>query len=110
MTAIFKIPTRRFILIVALMAVAAGICEILDRVTWQNSRPVSHLFDVAGLVLFWLSYTLCAILLIVGPLRPRTVFSLHGECGVRAMNFFLALGVFASLNLWIALASFYLFA
>ena len=98
------ISTRRFILAASVIAVAAAICEILDRLTWQLARPVSHVFDVAGFGLFWLSYALFVLLLVVGPFRPQTAFSLRGECALRAANFFLALGVFVLLNLWIGLA------
>jgi hypothetical protein len=108
MTAIIKITTRQFVLAATLIAVAAVVCEALDRLTWQHANAVSHLFDVAGLLLFWLSYVLLVSLLVIGPFRPRSNFSLHGECGMRTANFLLALGIFVLLNLWIAFA--YLFA
>ena len=104
MTAITNISTRRLITVVTLIAVAAGVCEIRGPATWQKAPPLSQLFDRAGFLLFWLSYMLFAILLVVGPFRPRTTFSLHGECGARAANFFLALGIFLLLNLWLVLA------
>ena len=110
MTAISRISTRRFILTAAIVGVAAAVCEILNRLTWQFSRPISHVFDVAGFGLFWLSYALFVLLLVVGPFRPHTAFSLRGECALRAANFFLTLGIFVLLNLWIALIAFYLFA
>lgn len=102
--------TRRFILAASVIAVAAAMCEILDRLTWQLARPVSHVFDVAGFGLFWLSYALFVLLLVVGPFRPHPAFSLRGECALRAANFFLTLGIFVLLNLWIALDFFHRFA
>ena len=110
MTTISRISTRLLILTAAFVAVAAAICETLDRLTWQLSRPVSHVFDVAGFGLFWLSYALFVLLLVVGPFRPHPAFSLRGECALRAANFFLTLGIFVLLNLWIALDFFHRFA
>ena len=87
-----------------LISAAAGVCNVLDKLTWHHARSVSHVFDIAGFILFWASYILLWALLVLGPFRPRTEFSLHGECSSRATNFFLALGGLLLLHLWAALA------
>jgi len=51
-----RIKTNRFILAAMLMSVTGGFCDILDRLTWHHSRPLSGFFDAAALVLFWTSY------------------------------------------------------
>lgn len=104
MTSLAQIQTRRFIFLAVLVSAAAGVCNVLDKLTWQHARGVSHVFDIAALLLFWAAYILLWALLVVGPFRPRTEFSLRGDCGQRATNFFLALGGLVILHLWAALS------
>ena len=104
MTALARVETRRFIFAALVISVAAGVCNLLDKLTWQHARSVSHVFDIAGSILFWASYILLWALVIIGPFRPQAVFSLRGECGSRATNFFLALGGLLLLHLWAVVA------
>ena len=104
MTSLARVPTRRFIFAALLVSVAAGVCNVLDKLTWHHARSVSHAFDIAGFILFWASYILLWALLVIGPFRPQAGFSLQGQCGSRATNFFLALGGLVLLHLWGALA------
>ncbi len=104
MKSLARVETSRFLLVAILTAAAARGCAILDRLTWQHSRSVSHVFDLAGFILFWASYNLLWALLIVGPFRPQAEFSLRGACCDRAANFFIALGTLVLLHLWVLFA------
>lgn len=104
MKSLTRVETSRFLLVAILTAAAAGVCDILDRLTWQHARSVSHIFDLAGFILFWASYFLLWALLIVGPFRPQTEFSLRGACCDRAANFFIALGTLVLLHFWVLFA------
>lgn len=78
MKSLARVETSRFLLVAILTAAASGGCHILDRLTWKHARSASHVFDLAAFILFWASYNLLWALLIVGPFRPQTEFSLHG--------------------------------
>lgn len=104
MKSLTRVETSRFLVVAILTAAAARVCDILDRLTWQHSRSVSHVFDLAALILFYASYNLLWALLIVGPFRPQAEFSLRGACCDRAANFFIALGTLVLLHLWVLFA------
>lgn len=104
MTSLARVQTRQLIFAAVLIWAAAEVCNVLDKLTWEDARPVSQFFDVANIILFWASYILLWGLLVLAPFRPRTEFSLHGSCGCRAANFFLALGALILLHLRAALA------
>ncbi len=104
MKSLTRVPTGRFLLVAILTAAAAVGCHFLDKLTWQHARSVSHVFDLAALILFWASYNLLWALLIVGPFRPQTEFSLRGACCDRAANFFIALGALVLLHFWVLFA------
>lgn len=104
MKSLARIETGRFLLVAILMLPAAWGCAIVDKLTWQHARAVSHVFDLAAFVLFWASYNLLWVLLVVGPFRPRAEFSLRGACCDRAANFFIALGALVLIHLWVVLA------
>jgi len=104
MTSLARVPTRRFIFVAIFLAAAAGVCNVIDKLAWHHAPALSRVFDAAGFILFWASYVLLWALLIAGPFRPQTGFSLHGDCSSRATHFFLALGGLIFLHLWGALA------
>lgn len=110
MKSLARVETSRFLLVAILTVAAAAVCGILDWLTWQHSRSVSHIFDLAALILFWASYNLLWALLIVGPFRPKAEFSLRGACCDRAAIFFITLGTLVLIHLWVLLASVMAFA
>ncbi len=101
MKSLARVETGRFLLVAILTVAAARVCDILDRLTWQHARSVSHVFDLAALILFYASYNLLWALLIVGPFRPQAEFSLRGACCDRAANFFISLGALVLIHLWV---------
>ncbi|MES2474436.1 MAG: hypothetical protein V4640_01555 [Verrucomicrobiota bacterium] len=100
MTSLIKIQTHTLTATAFAMVVGAAGCEVLDRVLWHQDRSFSKVFDIAGSTLFWGAYLLFWGLLIVGPFRPQTRFSMHGECRLRATHAILALGGLGVLHLW----------
>lgn len=52
MKSLARVETSRFLLVAILTVDVAAVCGILDRLTWQHSRSVSHIFDLAALILF----------------------------------------------------------
>lgn len=104
MKSLTRVETSRFLVVAILTAAAAGVCYILGRLTWQHAHDVSHVLGLATFILFWASYFLLWALLIVGPFRSQTEFSLRGACCDRAANFFIALGTLVLLHLWVLFA------
>jgi hypothetical protein len=103
MTALAQVQTRHLIFAAIITSVLAGVCDFLDKLSWQYARSVSHAFDITAMILFWASYILLWALLILGPFRPQAEFSIQGECGKRATNFFIALGGLLAIHVWVVL-------
>lgn len=85
------LPTSRILIWASFAFLAAWLCDLLNGWTWPFLPPVSSAFDGLALVLFWLSYAAFWIVLVLGPFRPFSEFSLHGSCRQRALNFGYAL-------------------
>jgi hypothetical protein len=96
--------TSRFIGFAMALAVAALLCDSLDRLTWQNHRRISGVFDTAAMILFWSAYGLNWVLLVIAPFRPDTEFSWRGSYGRRARTFSFALGALLFTILTVVLA------
>ncbi len=102
-----RIESARLISVVIGLLLAAVLCGILEKLTWHHSLGVSRVFDIAGFALFWASYALLWVLLVIVPFRPHSHFSLRGECSIRALNFFLTLGSLVIVHLYVILMAFH---
>jgi hypothetical protein len=96
--------TSRLIGFAMALAVAALLCDSLDRLTWQHYRHLSRAFDASAMVLFWSAYGLNWVLLVIAPFRPGTEFSWRGSYGRRARTFSFALGALLFTILTVVLA------
>ncbi len=103
MKSFIRIQTEWFISAAAWIAVVAALCGVFDNLTRGYSRSVSHFFAAAGFTLISTSYLLLWVLLVIAPFRPRSDFSLRGECKIRAINLFLTLGGLLAVHIYVML-------
>jgi hypothetical protein len=97
------IPTSRYILAGVLIASVAAACNGLRKVAYADgAAAVAWVFDLAGFGLFFLAYAMLWLLLVVGPFRPYSKFSLHGHVGRRVGNFLGALAALVALHVVLA--------
>jgi len=97
-----NLPTSRFFALAGAVAVVAGAFDILRWLAPYGASTLSSLAEVMGPGLFALAYALFAALVVIGPLRPHSHFSLSGNYGRRVVNLLAALGGLALLHFWIA--------
>lgn len=99
------VSTSRFILVAVLAAPAAWICKPLRRFAYERQlHDLSSFLDLAGFGLFLFSYALLWLLLVAGPFRPASQFTLHGDANRRVQNFFFTAVALLALHLAIAFA------
>ena len=80
----------RLLIITVLLFPLAYVFELLASLALGRSHFAYQLFEVLGAVYAWAVISALAALLVIGPFRPHTSFSLRGDCRQRALNFSVA--------------------
>ena len=98
------ISTGMYILAAFAFAILAGITRWCGKQIPYGADQLTSTVEWTAMALFSLSYIMMWVLLVVGPLRPRTTFARHGDVGSRISNFLLALGGLLLLHLLLVFA------
>ncbi len=99
---ILAIPTSRYIWAAYGLAILSVIVSRLGKLIPYGADRLTAAVEWAVMGMFALSYVLMWVLLVGGPLRPRSVFTRHGEKGHRVANFLYALGGLVMLHGFLA--------
>jgi hypothetical protein len=86
------IPTGSYIWAAYALAILSVIINRLGKLIPYGAYQVTAAAEWTVMAIFSLSYVMLWVLLVVGPLRPRGLFTRGGEKGKRIANFLAALG------------------
>lgn len=98
-------PSPRLILIASAVALISLAVNLLRKLaTRSGSLQLSSVLESLGLSLFMLAYAALWVLLVIGPFRPFTAFSLRGFKRQRVLNLLFALAALVLIHLLLAFA------
>lgn len=83
--------TMRLLVITICLFPLGYFFELFSSLAVGRSHFAYQLFEVLGVIYGWTLLSALVAFLVIGPFRPHTTFSLRGDCGQRALIFFVAL-------------------
>lgn len=99
MTSIKNISTTKYLGAFVLMIVCSMVLEYAGEYLWANHRVSSYPQEIISGVLGWVAMIGIFALVPISAFRPRTRFTLSGDCKQRAkvfgLSLFTAVGIFA---------------
>ena len=99
---IAAIPTVMYIVAAFSLAMLAGIISWGGKHIPYGADQLTNAAEWAAMGTFALSYLMMWVLLVVGPLRPRSAFTRRGDTGNRVANVLYALGGLVMLHVLLA--------
>lgn len=96
--------TLRLLIITICLFPLAYVFEYFSGLAVGRSHFAYQLFEGLGFVYSWTLLFALTAFLVLGPFRPYTTFSLRGDCGRRALIFFVALAALLTIMIITAIS------
>lgn len=99
---LLAIPTGKCILAAYVLAILAVIVSRLGKLIPYSAYRLTTAVELAVMAIFVLAYLMMWVLLVVGPIRPRSSFTRRGDRDKRVANFLCALGGLLMVHVFLA--------